>query len=438
LKHALSAPAVLAIAASASEPTAVRVQAVRAAASIGDARGVEVLTRILVTPKVDPNLQLESIVALGQLKAASAAELMVDLATAPWPPVRAAALAALARIDPDQFITALSAIDGDPHWSVRAALASAVAELGRERAVARLGAMLKDEDQRVLPSVLTAMARVRAEDAPRVLSEALRQEDPAVRMAAANGLAELKVATAVPALEQALASSRADGTYVARAAILAALAAVDPASARGALTAALGDKDWAVRVRAAELLRRIDQSADVSSMRPAPPPVVPALSAIDALITPTVSPIAYIETEKGTIQVELAVVDAPRTSANFIALARRGFFNNIPLHRLVPDFVAQLGDPRGDGEGGPGYSIRDEINQRPYLRGTVGMALDWADTGGSQFFITHSPQPHLDARYTVFGQVVGGMDVVDRLTQWDLIRSVRVWDGVSWIGTEPR
>ena len=82
---------------------------------------------------------------------------------------------------------------------------------------------------------------------------------------------------------------------------------------------------------------------------------------------------------------------------------------------MVPDFVVQAGDPRGDGEGGPGYTIRDEINERPYLRGTVGMALDWADTGGSQFFITHSPQPHLDARYTVFGRVIAGMDVVDRI-----------------------
>jgi len=102
----------------------------------------------------------------------------------------------------------------------------------------------------------------------------------------------------------------------------------------------------------------------------------------------------------------------------------------------VADFVVQGGDNRGDGEGGPGYTIRDEINQRPYMRGTVGMALDWADTGGSQFFITHSPQPHLDGRYTVFGQVVTGMDVVDKMKQWDLIRSVRVWDGVAWIGSD--
>ena len=101
------------------------------------------------------------------------------------------------------------------------------------------------------------------------------------------------------------------------------------------------------------------------------------------------------------------------------------------VHRVVPDFVVQAGDPRADGEGGPGYSIRDELNQRIYVRGTIGMALDWEDTGGSQFFIAHSPQPHLDARYTVFGRVLEGMDVVDRIEQGDVIRRVRIWDGTS-------
>ena len=80
------------------------------------------------------------------------------------------------------------------------------------------------------------------------------------------------------------------------------------------------------------------------------------------------------------------------------------------VHRVVPNFVVQAGDPRGDGEGGPGYTMRDELSPLPYVRGTVGMALDWRDTGGSQFFITLSPQPHLDAKYTVFGRVVNGMD----------------------------
>jgi cyclophilin family peptidyl-prolyl cis-trans isomerase len=234
-------------------------------------------------------------------------------------------------------------------------------------------------------------------------------------------------------LAEAFQNAQSDGLYVARAAALDALTTLDPAAARPVLTAALADRDWAVRVRAAEKLRGLDANADVSSMRPAPQ-TVPELAAVDAMIAPKFSPQAYIDTSKGTIQFELAVLDAPRTVANFMALVRKNYFRGVQLHRVVPDFVVQDGDPRGDGEGGPGYTIRDEINQRPYLRGTVGMALDWADTGGSQFFITHSPQPHLDARYTVFGQVVQGMDVVDRLQQWDTINSIRIWDGVNWIG----
>ena len=146
---------------------------------------------------------------------------------------------------------------------------------------------------------------------------------------------------------------------------------------------------------------------------------------------PPVSTQVYLDTARGTIQVELAVLDAPLTVENFTTLARKGFFDGLPVHRVVPDFVVQGGDPRGDGEGGPGYSIRDELSERPFLRGTVGMALDWADTGGSQFFITHSPQPHLDAKYTVFGRVIAGMDVVDKIEQWDVIRRIRIWDGAQ-------
>ena len=212
---------------------------------------------------------------------------------------------------------------------------------------------------------------------------------------------------------------------------LDALTALDPVAARPWLTSALADRDWAVRLRAAEHLLRIDRNADVSSMRPAPPQSVPELAAVDAMIAPKFSPQAYIETNKGTIQFELAVLDAPRAVASFISLVRKNYFRGVQWHRVVPDFVVQDGDPRGDGEGGPGYTIRDEINQRTYLRGTVGMALDWADTGGSQFFITHSPQPHLDGRYTAFGHVVAGMEIVDRLMPWDVIQRVRIWDGVT-------
>lgn len=434
LKDASAATPLLAIASSAAEPQAVRVQAIRALGSIGDARAVQPLSRIVTTSKVEPNLQLEALTALGVMHPASLIDFFVDMVSMPWPSIRSAALTALAKADGDTFVSAISGLDTDPHWSVRASLASAAAELGKDRGEAALTAMLRDADQRVIPAVLDALVKMKAASAPAALMARLSSDDPVVRAAAARGLGTLKPQGAAAALAGAYETAKRDGLYVARAAALDALAAVDPAAAKPIVTAALTDKDWAVRVRAAEILRRIDASADVSAMFPAPPPAIPELAAVDTFVAPQYSPAAYIDTAKGTIQIELAVADAPRTVANFIALVRRAYFNGVSLHRVVPDFVVQDGDPRGDGEGGPGYTIRDEINQRPYLRGTVGMALDWADTGGSQFFITHSPQPHLDGRYTVFGQVVSGMEVVDRLSQWDTIERIRVWDGVSWIG----
>jgi cyclophilin family peptidyl-prolyl cis-trans isomerase len=133
---------------------------------------------------------------------------------------------------------------------------------------------------------------------------------------------------------------------------------------------------------------------------------------------------ATINTVRGPIRLELFGAEAPITVWNFLSLARSGYYRNTHFHRVVPNFVAQDGDPRDDGNGGPGYAIRDEMNRRRYERGALGMALSGPDTGGSQYFITHSPQPHLDGHYTVFGRVVRGYDVLDRIVQCDLITRV--------------
>lgn len=133
---------------------------------------------------------------------------------------------------------------------------------------------------------------------------------------------------------------------------------------------------------------------------------------------------AVVTTSNGSFTIELLPDLAPLTVDNFVQLAQRGYFRNVTIHRVVPNFVIQDGDPRGDGNGGPGYQIRCEINQAPYDRATVGMALSGKDTGGSQWFVTHSPQPHLDGGYTVFGRVVAGMDVVDRIVRGDVIQSI--------------
>jgi cyclophilin family peptidyl-prolyl cis-trans isomerase/HEAT repeat protein len=435
IKEARAVAPLIAIVSNAVEYPNVRIEAARALADLGAGAAAAPLIKAVSTPTLDPTLRLEFLTALGQLRAPEAVNVFVDLVTDPWPTVRAAAMTAMARTDPDMFLTVLSGLDADAHWSVRAAVAAALGGLDATRATPRLTAMLADADQRVIPSVLAALVAISSPGTEKVLLDRLvSADDVVVRQAAATGLARLKATSAVPALLAAYDRSEKEPTYVARAAILAAVVDLDRAAARPLLERALADPDWAVRVRAAALLRGIDATADVSRIRPAPAVPVPALNDLPRLVSPAVSPMAYIDTEKGMIQIELAVLDAPRTVANFVELARRNFLGGTPFHRIVPNFVAQDGDPRGDGEGGPGHTIRDEINQRPYLRGTVGMALDWEDTGGSQFFITHGPQPHLDARYTVFGHVVSGMEVVDRLQQWDQIRTVRIWDGQNWIG----
>ncbi len=146
-------------------------------------------------------------------------------------------------------------------------------------------------------------------------------------------------------------------------------------------------------------------------------------------------PVAVMETKRGTIKLELYANDAPKTVENFIKLANEGFYNGLRFHRVIDDFVIQGGCPhsrkQGDrkaGTGGPGYTIKCETNGNPRRHGTGSMSMAHAgkDTGGSQFFITHSPQPHLDGVHTVFGQVFYGQDVVNAIRPWDEIKSVTI------------
>jgi cyclophilin family peptidyl-prolyl cis-trans isomerase/HEAT repeat protein len=135
---------------------------------------------------------------------------------------------------------------------------------------------------------------------------------------------------------------------------------------------------------------------------------------------------ALFTLDAGEVEIELLPGEAPTTVARFVQLAERGFYDGLRFHRVVPGFVVQGGDPRGDGYGGPGFSQRCEDNRVRYERGTVGMALAGRDTGGSQFFIAQAAQPHLDARYTAFGRVVRGMEHVDEVLSDDVVRRVRI------------
>ena len=135
-----------------------------------------------------------------------------------------------------------------------------------------------------------------------------------------------------------------------------------------------------------------------------------------------------IETNRGTIELELYPQHAPQTVNNFVFLAKEGYYDGVTFHRVIADFMIQTGDPTGSGRGGPGYKFGDECKGNPlkHARGVISMANAGPDTNGSQFFITHRPQPHLDGKHTVFGRVTKGHDVVDAIAQGDVMRKVTV------------
>jgi peptidyl-prolyl cis-trans isomerase B (cyclophilin B) len=135
---------------------------------------------------------------------------------------------------------------------------------------------------------------------------------------------------------------------------------------------------------------------------------------------------ATIETEKGNLVLELFASDVPRTVNNFVFLARQRFYDGLTFHRVEPGFVVQGGDPNGNGTGGPGYEFDDEITEHTHVAGALSMANSGPNTNGSQFFITYTAQPHLDGHYSVFGQLIEGMDVLERIEPGDVMIRVTI------------
>ena len=408
--------------------------ALKALAVIGDARGVPVAAAHLASRSTA--LQREALRTLAELPGdRSLRERLVPLVGAKEAWLRGPALQALARTDRDTFALVLSSLDPDPDWTVRASLAAALSDVGDEIALGVLYTLLKDPDPRVLPAVLEAVRKARGADAVDILRRHLEHADFAVRVAAAEGLAALKAQGQTEVLVAAYKRSLSDGADIdARQAMIAALAVQTDARAREALVEiAASDPQRVVRLRAAQALAVPPGAAPADPGPEKARPFVDYRVAMGPYDTrpglELYSPRAFIKTRHGTIEVLLDVVETPFTTASFVDLARRGFYDGLTFHRVEPNFVVQGGCPRGDGNGGPGYLLRCEISERPYGRGAVGMALSGKDTGGSQFFITHSPQPHLDGGYTLFGQVVKGLEVVDQIRPGDVIERVEIWTG---------
>ncbi len=273
-----------------------------------------------------------------------------------------------------------------------------------------------------IPDVLRAFSAYKPDDNTQVLDEFLKDTDVIVRSTAADLLGELKPdETNTLALSEALSLALRDKDLNdAALSILDALAKQKSAAANDAIKTALDSSDHLIRRRAVAFLKAngVDDFSDrigTVKTRNTEADYRRAIARVGRKVTATVV------TSKGAFTIEFLPEEAPFTVDNFVQLARKGYFNGQTVPRVVPNFVIQTGDPRGDQNGGPGYQIRCEINEVPYERGAVGMALSGKDTGGSQWFVTHSPQPHLDGGYTVFGRVIRGMDVVDNIARGDTI-----------------
>jgi cyclophilin family peptidyl-prolyl cis-trans isomerase len=295
-------------------------------------------------------------------------------------------------------------------------------------------------------------------------TEMIADKDPRVRAAAYSAIAATDTLIS-PATRNTLLRGLPDPDYIVKATVLGALArGANAADARLAIDSYEGsarDSSNDARIAAISYVAaawKRDSAAfspelreRVSRLHPSPDPLVRAEAAhvavfkgwestsgtprpmewyqsiVRTYVLPAVAgnrQRATIRTPRGEIVLDLFGADAPITVNNFLTLARSGYYRGTRFHRVVPNFVVQDGDPRDDGNGGPGYAIRDEMNPRRYDRGALGMALSGPDTGGSQYFITHSPQPHLDGHYTVFGRVVRGFAALDAIVQGDSILAV--------------
>lgn len=330
-------------------------------------------------------------------------------------------------------VEALSLIDETvkaPTAYERLKLAEGLAAIEPEAAEARLTLLFNDSVPIVRATALQSLCDVDSAKAPQFVGKALTDSDYVVIATAVELAAQRKTTSLIPAIAAIYMEKRGDLADDSKRGIIDACAEYGSGTDHDSLLIAVleegcNDEWFVIRREASEALWKtfkIDRRNQVGIARTK----IEKHNYRDIFEKYKINPRAIFETQHGSFTVELLYAEAPKTVDNFIALARKKFYDGLAFHRVVPNFVVQSGCPRGDGWGGPGYTIRSEFNQESYTTGAVGMANSGKDTGGSQFFITLSPQPHLDARYTLFGRVVEGMNIVQQIVRGDTIISVTI------------
>ena len=412
----------------------IRINALRTLASFRDSTVSSAVVPLVADRDIGVAVQAET--TLGVLRGAAALAALRPRLTNSVFALKRQAIIALAQADSGAGVAAAVAVGSDADWRWRSVAAEA---FGAARARDRLEGQLADPDGRVVAQALQALQRIVPADDSSLRARAralLTHADPAVRSVAADLLARHPNGDDVDLLVVAYTRAAGDPFNDARLSAVSALGAIAASSAAGRQRVAA--KFVSVTPRPDDYLVRRLAADTLPDTRDAWGPVLPIATGRTLAdyrdvarrwVAPALAganPHVFLETDRGTLDIELLPAEAPLTVAVFIDLVSRRYFDGTRWHRVVPNFVVQDGDPRGDGWGGPGFAIRDETNPVRYEMGTVGMALSGPNTGGSQYFITHSAQPHLDGIYTIFGRVVGvsGAAVLNAIGQGDRIRSI--------------
>jgi HEAT repeat protein/cyclophilin family peptidyl-prolyl cis-trans isomerase len=344
--------------------------------------------------------------------------------------VRAAAILALAEVLGDDVEMFCDQMMDDGSRLVRAAAIEAFGPGGVDARSDELSRIARThEDPMMRTAAVTAMGQLDEKSVRPVLVEKLDDDDWVVATVAVAAIGEQEYEEAVPALITTYQQRRRREDVNVRKEVLTVLTAMGSAEGAGIAREALSDPDWRIREQALLLLEAVGEAPG--------PDLIPSAREVneanfDRVRRRYVAPPlglrhAVISTERGDIEIELFGDDAAAFVYSFIDLAKRGVYEGRTFHRVEPNFVIQGGDPRGDGWGDCGQTIPSQFNHYRYGTGYVGVPHDGKDSGGCQFFITQRPAHHLDGRYTIFGRVTKGMDVVGRIDRGDTF-TVRIVD----------
>lgn len=415
---------------SSTEAIGVRVETARALGNYPDApQASQELRRFIKDVNTGVRLQaLQSIAGLG-IKGASLQTPVEQAFKQPSIVIKSQAIQTLAAIAPKTARPIATKLLKDNNPELVAAGLTTLGALGTAADLALVMPYIDHDSTMIAVAATSVFGATPKTNVPQTilasLRKALAKRDLALTATVAETAASLDLRDLAPDLAASYLTQEANDVE-AKLSILIALGKIGSKDQLESIEGALKDDERLVVIAAAAAYKSIT-GEDVSANIPATSTIHSDLPPMADIARATKSAIV-LHTTHGNIRIAL-FQEAPLVAYHFVTLVEQGFYNGLTFHRVVPNFVAQGGDPRGDGFGGPGYMVRDQVSAKHHLRGTLGMATAGKDTAGSQFFINLAPNFHLDGAYTVFGTVVSGMDVADKLEAGDAIIDAQVIRG---------